>query len=269
MRYDWRRQLELEAFSKPYYEEIDRRFFSDARASLPWKAIPFDTLIDFESLADKRVLEIGVGSGSHAQLLAARVGGYVGIDLTEHAVAATSKRLALFGLPGEVLRMDAEELAFADASFDFVWSWGVIHHSSNTRRIVDEIHRVLRPGGKAVLMVYHRGWWNYYAWGTLVGLTRGDLMRTRSLHKAVQCATDGALARYYTPASWRRLIGDSFVVDYVLIQGNRAMLFPLPSGRVKSAVMNVVPDAVTRALTGPCRMGNFLISGLTKPAHRG
>jgi ubiquinone/menaquinone biosynthesis C-methylase UbiE len=68
--------------------------------------------------------------------------------------------------------MDAEHLAFPDASFDFVWSWGVIHHSSNTWQIVGEIQRVLKPGGTAVIMVYHRGWWNYYVWGMLIGPVR-------------------------------------------------------------------------------------------------
>lgn len=266
MRYDWKESVGFEPFSKPFYEEIDRRFFSTVKEYMPWRSIPFDNLIDFQALGDKRVLEIGVGSGSHAQLLAAHAGSYAGIDLTEHAVAATSKRLSLFGLPGDVLRMDAETLAFPDASFDVVWSWGVIHHSSNTRQIVGEIHRVLKPGGSATIMVYHRGWWNYYACGALIGLVRGDIVRTRSLHRTVQSATDGALARFYSEAGWRQLIGNLFHVDYVVINGNKAEVFPLPGGRVKTAIMNVVPDAVTRLMTSRCRMGCFLISGLVKRA---
>jgi ubiquinone/menaquinone biosynthesis C-methylase UbiE len=55
--------------------------------------------------------------------------------------------------------LDAEQLALAEGSFVVFWSWGVIHHSANTRRILDEMHRVLRPGGSAVVMVYHRGFW--------------------------------------------------------------------------------------------------------------
>ena len=264
MRYDWKHSVGYEPYSKPFYEEIDRRFFANVHEYMPWKAVPFDNLIPFESLADKRVLEIGVGSGSHAQLIAARTKSYVGIDLTEYAVAATSRRLKLFGLPGDVLQMDAERLTFPDASFDFVWSWGVIHHSSNTRQIVREIHRVLKPGGTAVIMVYHRGWWTYYVSGVLIGLARGHLLKTRSLHKTVQSATDGALARYYSATSWRELVGDLFHVDYVAINGSKAEVFPLPGGRVKTAIMNVVPDALTRLMTGRMRMGSFLISGLTK-----
>ncbi|MBK7629848.1 MAG: class I SAM-dependent methyltransferase [Ignavibacteriales bacterium] len=58
-----------------------------------------------------------------------------------------------------MLKMDAEALQFEDNSFDFVWSWGVIHHSSNTRKILEEIQRVLKPGGEAIIMVYHRSIW--------------------------------------------------------------------------------------------------------------
>ncbi len=266
MRYDWKQSVGFEPFSRPFYEEIDRRFFSNVKEYMPWRSIPFDNLIDFQALRDKRVLEIGVGSGSHAQLLAAHAGSYAGIDLTEHAVAATSKRLSLFGVQGDVLRMDAEALAFPDASFDLVWSWGVIHHSSNTRHILGEIHRVLKPGGTATIMVYHRGWWNYYVCGMLIGLVRGDLFKTRSLHTAVQSVTDGALARYYSEDSWRRLIGDLFDVDFVVIRGSKAEVVPLPGGRVKTAIMSVVPDRVTRLATGRCRMGSFLISRLVKRA---
>src|SRR5206468_2314200 len=127
-----------------------------------------DPLIDFDQLQNKDVLEIGVGNGSHAALLARHSGSFTGIDLTDYAVESTSKRLKCFGLAGIVRQMDAEQMPFADRSFDFVWSWGVIHHSSDTRKILSEIARVLRPGGRAVTMVYHRNWWNYYLFGGLI-----------------------------------------------------------------------------------------------------
>ena len=58
--------------------------------------------------------------------------------------------------------MDAEHLEFPDETFDFVWSWGVIHHSANTEAIIREIHRVLKPGGEARVMVYHRNSINFW-----------------------------------------------------------------------------------------------------------
>lgn len=265
MRYDWKRAVEVEPFSKPFYKEIDTRFFYNVWEFMPWEKVPFDNLIDFEALQGKKVLEIGVGIGSHAQLLAERATSYSGIDITEYAVKATSERLKLFGLRGEVFQMDAEEMAFPDTTFDTIWSWGVIHHSSNTKRIVREMHRVLKPGGEAIIMVYHRGWWNYYLLGGLIhGIIRGGLFRTGSLHKTMQSNTDGALARYYSARSWRRMVGELFRVDYILIKGSKPEVFPIPGGRIKSALMAVVPNFLTRFMTNSCGMGSFLVSRLVK-----
>lgn len=267
MRYDWHAEIGGEEFSRDFYFEIDRRFFSTARAYMPWARLPFDQLIPFDALADRDVLEIGIGSGSHAGLLARHARSFTGIDLTAYATRSTARRLRIFGAGGAVLRMDAEELAFADSSFDFIWSWGVIHHSSDTARVLEEMHRVLRPGGRAVVMVYHRNLWSYQINGGLFrGLVLGDLLRTRSLNETVQRWTDGALARYYRPSEWRRLAGTRFVVQSVRVFGNKAELFPLPAGSMKRLAMRMVPDAVTRFLTNRCRLGTFLVSELVKPA---
>ena len=139
---------------------------------MPWKKIPFDPLIDFDSLRDKDVLEIGVGNGSHAQLLAQSAQSFTGIDITDYAVNSTSERMRYFGFNAKIYRMDAEQMKFDDNTFDFVWTWGVVHHSSDTRRVLQEMHRVLKPGGHAITMVYHRSFWNYYIIG---GLFRGIL----------------------------------------------------------------------------------------------
>ena len=78
------------------------------------------------------------------------------IDLSSTAVEATSRRLALRGLRAQVLQCDAENLPFTAGGFDFVWSWGVIHHSSRTARVVREIARVLNRSGACRIMVYNR-----------------------------------------------------------------------------------------------------------------
>ncbi len=269
MRYDFSEALRVSEFSREFYENVDERFFADVWTYMPWRKVPFDPLIDFAALGNTDVLEIGVGSGSHAQLLSASARSYTGIDLTDYAVTSTTKRLALAGHTGphvNVMRMDAEHMAFADHSFDCVWSWGVIHHSANTRTILEEIHRVLRPGGVAITMVYHRNFWNYYVVAGLVrGIIQGTLWKTRSLHKTRQGVIDGALARYYTIPEWRALVSDLFSVEGVSIYGSKTELLPLPSGRVKSALKAAIPHRVGRFLTNRCRMGAFLVSILRKP----
>src|SRR5262249_50194900 len=83
MRYDWSQGIGYSEFTRHFYEEIDRRFFSDAFEYIPWATIPFDRFIKFEELRGKDVLEIGVGSGSHAGLLARYARSFTGIDITD------------------------------------------------------------------------------------------------------------------------------------------------------------------------------------------
>jgi len=111
---------------------------------------------EFASLAGKRVLEIGVGLGADHQRFAQAGAQLTGIDLTARAVAHTRRRLALFGLDSILSTGDAENLQFPSDEFDCVYSWGVLHHSPNTRLAISEVHRVLRSGGVAKVMIYHK-----------------------------------------------------------------------------------------------------------------
>lgn len=110
----------------------------------------------FDEVRGKDVLEIGVGLGADHQRFAEAGARLTGIDLTARAVEHTQRRLAHFGLRSEVLVGDAESLSFPDASFDHVYSWGVLHHSPDTQKAIDEVWRVLRPGGTARVMIYHK-----------------------------------------------------------------------------------------------------------------
>ncbi len=261
MRYDWNQSIGHPEHSREFYAEIDRRFFTDAAAYLPWREIPFDGLIDFERLRSQDVLEIGVGNGSHAALLASRAKSFTGIDLTGYAVTSTSRRLELAGLSGTVLQMDAENLKFPDRSFDFVWSWGVIHHSADTGRILAEIARVLRPGGTAITMVYHRSLWSYYLIGSLVhGVARGGFLKSRSLHEVVQASTDGAIARYYSRDDWRGFASKYLDVDWIRIYGSKMELLPIPASRFKNRLAQAIPSSVGRFFTNSCGLGTFLVS---------
>ena len=78
-----------------------------------------------------------------------------GIDLTEAGIDLTSRRLKAEGLHSDLRVADAEALPFPDDHFDVVYSWGVIHHSPDTKLAAREILRVLRPGGRFCVMVYN------------------------------------------------------------------------------------------------------------------
>ena len=265
MRYDWKEKIDVPEFTKEYYEEIDARFFSLAAEFLPPEAIPFDSLIHYADLHDRDVLEIGVGNGSVAQLLAKHSKSFSGIDITDFAIKSTTERMKCFGLQANVIRMDAEKMEFEDESFDFIWSWGVIHHSSDTRKILKEMNRVLRPGGRAVTMVYHRNWWNYWiVSGLFYGILQGSLLKTKSIHKIMQLRTDGALARFYSTSEWRELVAEFFQVEIIQIYGSKAQIIPLPFGRMKKIIMSILPNSISHLLTNRLRMGTFLVSELNK-----
>lgn len=116
---------------------------------------------DFASTRGLRVLEIGCGVGTDGLQFARAGATYTGVDLTEAAVELARKNFASAGVPGEFRVADAEKLDFSDESFDIVYSHGVLHHTPDIEAAVREVHRVLKPGGRAIVMLYHRGSYNY------------------------------------------------------------------------------------------------------------
>ena len=262
MRYDWKRPLPGESGESAWYQEIDRRLF-DATV-LPPSSRPFESLLPREMLAGKTVLEVGVGMGAHAQILAEGALRFVGVDLSRAAVSATARRMQMIGASQvAVLQMDAENLAFPDGAFDLVWSWGVIHHSASTRRALQEIRRVLKPEGHALVMVYHRALvpWLIYS-GMIRGILHGSVLRARGIHREVQRFSDGALARYYTAAEWRQEISGLFEEESVKVYGNRGEVLPLPGGTVKTVLTRCIPEPLLRFWLTTCRQGSLLFSRL-------
>ena len=108
-------------------------------------------------LTGRRVLEIGSGSGAHSALFKRNGATMTSVDITPKRVLATARKLALVEEgAGGAYQADAENLPFRDNSFDIVYSNGVLHHSENTNQCIDEVYRVLKPGGNAVIMLYSR-----------------------------------------------------------------------------------------------------------------
>lgn len=197
----------------------------------------------FATSAGLKVLEIGCGLGTDGAQFAAFGADYTGVDLTDAAIELAQKRFELFNLPGKFQTADAENLDFADDSFDLVYSHGVLHHTPDIERAVREIYRVLRPGGRSVVMLYHRDSYNYRVnisffrragaqllrWEPGVGLVHrltGEPLESLRQHAAqfkndqqgylksdefLSQNTDGAgnpLARVYSRSEARRLFKD-------------------------------------------------------------
>ena len=139
--------------SRKFYELVEEH-----RYTKEWH-IP--SAARFAQAKDLSVLEVGCGLGTDGAQFAKAGAIYTGIDLTEAAVDLARKRFELFQLPGTFRVADAERLDFPDNTFDIVYSHGVLHHTPDTAAAVREVHRVLRPGGEAVVMLYHRDSYNY------------------------------------------------------------------------------------------------------------
>lgn len=116
-------------------------------------------VVDFNAYRGKRVLEIGCGIGLDLARFAAGRAEVTGIDLAEKSISLARGLFASRGLKGDLLVMDGEGLDFADASFDLVYAHGVLQYAARPRVIVDEMLRVLKPGGQAIAMLYNRVSW--------------------------------------------------------------------------------------------------------------
>ena len=134
--------------------------------------------IGFDRYAGKRLLEIGFGLGTDHVSFARGGAVCLGIDLTPEHVGATRRRLQLDGFPVRLMRGDAELLPLAAESLDVVYSFGVLHHTPGTEAAVEEIRRVLKPGGEAIVGLYHRNSLFYWGYCVLIaGLLRGGFFR--------------------------------------------------------------------------------------------
>jgi SAM-dependent methyltransferase len=263
MTYDWRGDIPYAPGSTEHLEEVERRFLEASWFAQTAGARPYSALIPFDELAGKDVLEIGSGTGVHARLLAEAGAHVTAVDLTPTAVELTRRRLEGHGLDADVCEADAQELPFADASFDFVWSWGVIHHSEDTVRVVAEIARVLRPGGRFALMVYHRNSLTYWVQYQLIrGVLGGKLLRMSPAEVANRYS-DGVIARHYTPAELRDLLTPWFEDVRTEVMGQLGEAVPLPA-RLRRHVEPLVPLGVRQRVVR--RFGWFLFATATRRA---
>jgi SAM-dependent methyltransferase len=216
----------------------------------------------FATSRGKRVLEIGVGMGAdYEQWL--RAGAIAtGVDLSKTSLDRARRRCELAGLTSDLRLADAESLPFADHSFDIVYSYGVMHHSPDTPRCLQEAFRVLKPGGEARIMLYHHA--------SLTGLMlwlRYGLWRAQSLRQCVYDRLESPGTKTYTAAEVRTLMSDfeDLTVEQVFSPGD--LLLHQPSSRFEGTVYTMTwklfPRFLVRRLAR--RWGLFLLIAARKP----
>jgi ubiquinone/menaquinone biosynthesis C-methylase UbiE len=157
--------------TRQFFDEIERHRYQEYA---PW----MPAVMGFDQFAGKALLEVGCGMGTDLLQFARGGADCAGIDLTPRSIELSRLHFTLYHLRARFLLADAERLPFDDESFDVVYSNGVLHHTPGTAEAISEIHRVLRPGGLAKVMLYHRDSFHYRV-AILInrGLLRGQLLR--------------------------------------------------------------------------------------------
>ncbi len=135
-----------------YFEEIEnKRYFVEPHIK---------NFCEFKKYSNKKVLEIGCGIGTDAIMFAKEGCEYYGIELSNESLNITKERFKLYNLEGQFFNINAEDMSiFKDNYFDLVYSFGVIHHTENPEKVIDEIHRILKPEGEAKIMLYSKDSW--------------------------------------------------------------------------------------------------------------
>lgn len=146
--------VEAEVGTEEFFRILDRQFFEWNKPLHTNK--PFGRIFPYENYKGKKILEIGCGLGSMALLWAREGGNITAVDLSPFSVELTRRRFEIFNIPGRLMEEDANNLTFEDNSFDYVYSWGVLHHSPDIERSISELFRVLKPAGEFGVMVYNR-----------------------------------------------------------------------------------------------------------------
>jgi SAM-dependent methyltransferase len=244
-----------------YLEGLDRAGYL-AQARERYRLEPYiEEFASFATAAGRDVLEIGVGLGADHQRFAEAGAQLTGVDLTQRAVEHARRRLALFGLRSTLRTDDAERLSFSEASFDVVYSWGVIHHSPDTPRAVAEIHRVLRPGGVARVMIYHT--WSlvgYMLW------VRYALLRLRpwmSLSEIYAKYLESPGTKAYTRAQARALFGSFSSVEIRTVLTHGDLLESAAGQRHRGMALSLARRLWPRALLRRLASGHGLFMLIT------
>jgi len=138
--------------SREFFDDLDDYRF-DKLHYLP-------RLVDFGGFAGQRVLEVGCGIGTDLVRFARGGARVTGVDLAETAIELARQNFALHGVVAEDLRVaNGEALPYANDSYDVVYGHGVLQYTSNAPAMIRECHRVLKPGGTGIFMVYNRVSW--------------------------------------------------------------------------------------------------------------
>jgi SAM-dependent methyltransferase len=213
-----------------------KEFFEELTAYRFEKLAYLPRLVDFTVYRGKRLLEVGCGVGLDLVRFAQHGAIVTGVDLAEASIKLAKKNFAFHGVTGDLQIMDGENLRFNDESFDVAYGHGVLQYTADAKRMIQEINRILKPGGEAILMVYNR-----YSWLNLLS----GLFGVQLEHE------DAPILRKYSIDEFRRMLGgfshveiipERFPVKTRLHRGLKALVY----NRLFVGAFNLIPRSIVR-----------------------
>ncbi|MCK4550327.1 MAG: class I SAM-dependent methyltransferase [Candidatus Aenigmarchaeota archaeon] len=241
--------------SKEFFEDVIRYRYE---VYAPW----LKKIISKEDVKGKKLLEVGCGMGIDLLQFAKKGAICTGIDLTPNHVLLAKKLFRTNDIKANIVNGDAETLKFHKNSFDYVYSHGVIHHTPNTEKALSEIYRVLKPGGKALIMVYHKNSFAFY--GKVVayhGILKGKFARQGTdeiLSEVIEEKSKNTkpLVKVYSKRAFSNML------HHAGFKKSRIYTHHIMNEKRMNCVKKILPAAAIRPLES--RFGWYLIAEVFK-----
>ncbi|MFQ5822471.1 MAG: class I SAM-dependent methyltransferase [bacterium] len=214
--------------TKGFFDDLDTYRFDKLRY-LP-------RLVNFKGYKSKKFLEVGCGVG--IDLVRFAKGGAIvtGVDLADRSIELAKRNFQHHGITGHLILGNGEDLVIEDNSFDVVYAHGVIQYTANDQAMVDELYRVVKPGGEVIMMVYNRlSWLNFLSVTLGVALEHEDapVLKKYSIKEFKE------LLKKFPKV---KIIPERFPVKSRLQKGVKAMFF----NGVFVPIFNLIPRFITR-----------------------
>jgi ubiquinone/menaquinone biosynthesis C-methylase UbiE len=188
-------------------------------------------VVSFDGYRGKYLLEVGCGAGIDLLRFARGGANVTGIDLSKMAIDLACKNFEQNEQNADLRVMNGEQMQFSDNTFDVVYAHGVLQYTADAENMIDEIHRVLKPGGEGILMVY-----NKHSWLSLMrNLTKVPLEHEDA--PVLKKFSIGELKQLLSPFREYRILPERFPVQTKLHSGWKAFLF----NKVFVDAFNVMP----------------------------
>lgn len=214
-----------------------REFFDDLEEYRFDKLHYLPRVVDFSAYRGQRLLEVGCGIGTDLTRFARGGARVTGVDLSQTAIDLARQNFALHAVEADALQVaNGEALPFADGTFDVVYAHGVVQYTRDAATLVRECHRVLKPGGQGIFMVYNRiSWLSAMSSLMKVSLEHQDapVLKTFSI---------GEFRQLLSPFADVRIVPERFPVKSRLHKGWKGTLY----NTCFVGTFNALPRALVR-----------------------